>query len=853
MTPYAEPVRVPVWGRDQDGPYYTHAVPHRNESGEWRWNVEPASVRGTWDEQMEGIAAHVGIPLPPGQPIIEDEFDRRAKPFYVDQWHGRPLTPRQVWEVTGGAEGNPPDDIDWRPTESIPEDFFAMARYGGEQPQYGPFPPPAEWAADVRQAFRADTGMDADADLAGACFHAAVKMRDVLADRGIPTRVVGGAHRAVGVHAWLEAPDGTIIDPTVSQLVPRGSRHRAHEWHDVVPGDVLVLPTDHPRHFDWVKDTRSGEVSKGEWRDHYDQSVFDYPVMKEPDRLARYERRHAPTGFTYGEKQYRPGQFIPGTVLFSHTPAHAPFDGRWRPDAPADVQPAHYDEREDPWALPGTNRGAGEVPWPPLDPPASPENQTPQPDDAQPAEIPKPRDQLGRRMSTNMLEWGRTDSSVGDELRQMVHPEDKDLLEHHIGGDSAGVRDLRTPGPPGVRQPLGGIDPVLGEHIRNMQELAGWSDPKYAHDYFTQLAPELQTQVLDFLNVQPANAPGDAQPAAAPPTLEGEWVDQLDRLGVHSVLPGYDSAVRDYLDFLGPEKAAHLAAALGVENAPDAIGRAVAEGKHQTLRRPDPTPEPEPHHPDKHALQNHPIVRQQRLGGGANASILVTFGDADGSQGVFKPQSGEADLRYGVPNGTYFKRESASSAVADILGFDDLVPPTTIRAHQGDIGSVQRFVPMAQMASEFVEEDGSPMDVKYDGIADAARAAVFDYIVGHNDRHDGNWLLKVGDDGQPKLVLIDNGLSFPTRYHRDDFFNYEFWEHAGRNDLPLPDVSALRGKWPRIERALLEHGLEPQAIELTRQRYEEVTSGVHRTFGTLPVFWRGGGRLNMRGMFTRRP
>jgi uncharacterized protein (TIGR02996 family) len=58
-----------------------------------------------------------------------------------------------------------------------------------------------------------------------------------------------------------------------------------------------------------------------------------------PTQAARYERRNAPVGFDYNDRPYRKGQFIPGTVLFQHTPAGSPV-GKWRPEAPPEVQPA---------------------------------------------------------------------------------------------------------------------------------------------------------------------------------------------------------------------------------------------------------------------------------------------------------------------------------------------------------------------------------------------------------------------------------------------------------------------------------------------------------------------------------
>ncbi len=57
----------------------------------------------------------------------------------------------------------------------------------------------------------------------------------------------------------------------------------------------------------------------------------------EQQNMQRYERRHAPTPMTYRDKPYRKGQFIPGSVMFQHSPPRKPgFTGY--------PKPANYDE-----------------------------------------------------------------------------------------------------------------------------------------------------------------------------------------------------------------------------------------------------------------------------------------------------------------------------------------------------------------------------------------------------------------------------------------------------------------------------------------------------------------------------
>ena len=131
-----------------------------------------------------------------------------------------------------------------------------------------------------------------------------------------------------------------------------------------------------------------------------------------------------------------------------------------------------------------------------------------------------------------------------------------------------------------------------------------------------------------------------------------------------------------------------------------------------------------------------------------------------------------------------------------------------------------------------------PKESVFDGDEDLARAATFDFIVGHSDRHYGNWMLHENPQdkhySKDKLVLIDNGLSFPTHHNPHDWPNALFWHRAIDRKLPIPDVSKF-APWPEIARALEADGIEPAAIELTRLRYELVTSGDYKTIAELPA------------------
>ena len=254
--------------------------------------------------------------------------------------------------------------------------------------------------------------------------------------------------------------------------------------------------------------------------------------------------------------------------------------------------------------------------------------------------------------------------------------------------------------------------------------------------------------------------------------------------------------------------------------------RAAEDAAKERHRRANTPPSSAANKSPLHAtLEKSPVTHAQLLGGGVSKSYLVEIGND--TWGVWKPKDGEsADPRAGrrgVPHGTQYRREIAASRVAEILGFDDLVPTTTVRNQGGDLGSVQVFVPDAKEAAD-------AGDQMFDGPEDAARAAAFDYLIGHLDRHAYNWMVAGGD----KLALIDNGLAFPTHYDGRDFFNMRLMLHAAKKELLLPDMTGLAGKWPDVEKALEDAGLEPEAVRLAGERFAALMSGEYRRVGDLP-------------------
>lgn len=162
-------------------------------------------------------------------------------------------------------------------------------------------------------------------------------------------------------------------------------------------------------------------------------------------------------------------------------------------------------------------------------------------------------------------------------------------------------------------------------------------------------------------------------------------------------------------------------------------------------------------------------------GGGVNGVCRVTL--EDGTVGYWKPHDGLDDYaaeEFGCSSTlTTMRNEAAAYRFSQILGYDGLVPETVIRVIDGYIGTIQQeargaagFSAENVLRKKMEKEGKMRHEIKLQNFWKQAlpeeayrKAAIFDTLIGAQDRHADNFLVRVSDG---EVSLIDNGYSFPA-------------------------------------------------------------------------------------------
>ncbi|HLI84491.1 MAG TPA: hypothetical protein VKV17_11265 [Bryobacteraceae bacterium] len=194
-------------------------------------------------------------------------------------------------------------------------------------------------------------------------------------------------------------------------------------------------------------------------------------------------------------------------------------------------------------------------------------------------------------------------------------------------------------------------------------------------------------------------------------------------------------------------------------------------------------------------LRTAKVKSTDPLGGGFSETLKVNFDD--GTLGVFKPWNGERGIqaRWNITPGMQAEREVGAWQVAKLVGVDDMATPCVMSYIGGRRGALMAWNDATVAFKVAGEING--YEKSFDGEENLARAAAFDYVIGNEDRHSGNWMLP---PGRHSLRLIVHGLCFPessppSNAFINDAFIYRMVEISSRvnkrpKDLAQPYIAA---------------------------------------------------------------
>jgi hypothetical protein len=232
-------------------------------------------------------------------------------------------------------------------------------------------------------------------------------------------------------------------------------------------------------------------------------------------------------------------------------------------------------------------------------------------------------------------------------------------------------------------------------------------------------------------------------------------------------------------------------------------------------------------------LKTNEIESMREVGNGVSKPLKVVF--KDGTAGIFKPVSHEEEIsRPTIARGTLYKRERAAYLVDKFLDFG-LIPPTVIREINGEIGSLQEFIPGTKSLKEYrtYEQRNEESNMLRDNYLELQKDWILNYIIYNSDTDAqyNNILIK---DGK-KVYAIDNALSFGNDLM---FANQEEYYGYGK---PLPKeirekISSLLS-WDKgknvLKKSLLEL-LNPSEADACFKRMEIVNGLLTKNGDKIP-------------------
>jgi len=159
---------------------------------------------------------------------------------------------------------------------------------------------------------------------------------------------------------------------------------------------------------------------------------------------------------------------------------------------------------------------------------------------------------------------------------------------------------------------------------------------------------------------------------------------------------------------------------------------------------------------------------------------------------VFKPQDEEGNSENnpkraqdsantednGILDGEGAQREVAAFLLDKETGFAGVPRTTMVTIIHPSFGKEANDQPVTKVGSlqEFVQNDGASWDIGFGAfpVHEVQKIAAFDLRIFNNDRHGGNMLMKMKEDGEYTLTPIDHGFSLPSTMNRA-WFDWLTW------------------------------------------------------------------------------